>query len=202
MRGNPWIFAILFLGGTLYFGIKYNFELTTRFTSDTAYTKAVIVDFETVPARNGSRGYQQRIEFAFKVDEEVFISRKKISARHGMRPIGSKLELKYQVDSPLVNSIETYYKPTFFEKERKYFWSNQEYGYDKIALKNGILKLEQYGKKGKLISRRFYQANIKESRLIASDLFDHDNSKVEFNIEKDGLLETKTNKKYKNSAQH
>ena len=196
MRGNPWIIGLLFLATTAYFGYKYNFDFPTVFASRTKTTKAVIVDYKMVPARNGSRGYQQKIEFAYKVGDEILISKKQISARFGHRPIGSKLQLEYQEDSPTKYLIKTYYKPSHFGTVQKYFRSESTYEYEYVKVNNNVLKHEQFGKKGALISKQFYHVIQKSNSLIVSNLFNWNDTIKTFAVESDGILDVTTNKKF------
>lgn len=150
-----------------------------------------------VLARNGSKGgRQQRISFAYEVGDSVFIKTKQISATKGFRPIGSKLKLSYENSDPEHFRIEAYYKPKSSEMQRRYYWSNRNYRHAYIYLQNGILKWEEFGKKGVLISSNYYRVSTNHDTLTLSGLM-QDETFAKFHDQVYGLREIKTQRFFK-----
>ena len=107
MRGNPAVFAILFLivAGYLMWN---NFKLPTIFFGKTAKTKGYVEKIEIVPGYKGSGVYQKTYYF-YTVENSTYKDDFTAGKRHGLQRIGDSLLIKYSVSKPSKNEIIGFY---------------------------------------------------------------------------------------------
>lgn len=148
--GNPWTFGILFMCAFCYFAWN-NFELPKVFWTETAETKAIVIDYKSVPTHRYY--HSQLIIFAYQVQDSMYIGRHTVNHRKFQdRSIGSKLEIEYAVNNPSNFKVLNYYQFHDYSWPARYLWQENFGEYDELYMENGIVKLDHKTNGGKLKS--------------------------------------------------
>lgn len=107
MRGNPAVFAILFLIVAFYL-MWNNFELPTIFFGKTAKTKGYVEKIDIVRGIKGI-GYYQKAYYFYTVEDSIYKDDFTTGKRYGNQQIGDSLLIKYSVSKPSKNEIIGFY---------------------------------------------------------------------------------------------
>jgi hypothetical protein len=107
MRGNPAVFAILFLiiAGYLMWN---NFELPTIFFGKTAKTKGYVEKIDIVRGIKGRRYYQKTFYY-YNVTDSIYKDNFTAGARHRLQNIGDSLLIEYSISNPSKNEVIGFY---------------------------------------------------------------------------------------------
>ena len=107
MKGNPAVFAILFLIVAGY--LMWNhFELPTLFFGKTAKTKGYVEKIDLVRGIKG-RGYYQKTYYFYNVNDSIYKDDFTASKKHGLQNIGDSLLIEYSISSPSKNKVAGFY---------------------------------------------------------------------------------------------